>query len=151
MGAPVMQPGTRPAGATIQTMPQPMQAPMGGGMPVAQQYAQPATIPVAQPVMMPAGQDPRQMQALPLVAGGQMMLPPTPVQCTCPACGQVVLSAVDHQMGTGSWVVCLGVCCLGGGLLSWAGLLPCCMQDCQDAYHSCPNCHHQIGVKKFLF
>lgn len=99
---------------------------------------------MAQPVaLQPAGRT-----VLPMVAAS---LPNTPVQVTCTACQRVVVTSVKHEMGLGSWIVCAGLCCFGVGVACpCAGLLPCCMTQCQDAYHRCPSCGNHLGVNKFI-
>lgn len=137
--------------APIQPVAQPQPVLVVGG-----QQARMVQAPVAT-VAMPAGQIPVGMPAAqPLMRPmNHWELPTTPCQVTCPQCGAVGVTAVDYQMGTGPWAVCLGLCCFGVGVVSWAGLLPCCMTECQDAHHYCsnPSCHPRrlIGVKKFLF
>jgi len=101
------------------------------------------------------------IEARALPNGELQGLPETPTQITCPRCARVVVSSVKYEMGTGSWVMCLGVCCLGWlfaclsnvlcwACISWLGFLPCCLNQCQDAHHQCPACYGPIGSKKFL-
>merc|ERR1712216_569211 len=73
-----------------------------------------------------------------------------PAQVACRHCGLVVVTDVHHQMGCGSWALAAGLCCFGVGVVSWAGILPCCMNDCKNADPYCPSCGNLIGTKKFL-
>lgn len=132
------QPYSQP-GQTAQPPAQPLMTP---------HYAQPAAPQPVVPVMAtPVGMPP-QHQVMP--TGRVLSLPSTPVRCTCTECGRVIVTAVRHEMGLGSWAVCAGVCCFGAGALSWLGLLPCCLTECQDAHHTCPSCNSPLGVKKFI-
>jgi len=76
--------------------------------------------------------------------------PPTtngrqPQQFRCPVCNKDQVSNVTYQMGTGSWVwfvvfliVFFPISCCS-----------CCVNDCQDAVHTCPQCGREAGRNKF--
>ena len=59
------------------------------------------------------------------------------------------MTVVRHESGTGTVVCGLIIAVLGG----WVGccLIPCCVDDCMDAVHECPNCHALVGRKRFMF
>jgi len=68
-----------------------------------------------------------------------------PEQFYCIACRKHQVSDVHHEMGTGSWLWTMGFffvflplsCC------------PCCVEDCQDAVHTCPECGREVGKNRF--
>jgi len=63
----------------------------------------------------------------------------------CLLCRKNHVSNVKFDMGTGSWLwvsvflflFCPVSCC------------PCCVEDCQDAIHECPQCGREVGRNKF--
>jgi uncharacterized protein YaiE (UPF0345 family) len=71
-----------------------------------------------------------------------------PVQGVCPACKHQVVTIVTHEFGTGTAVTSCCLCCF---CAIAGGFIPCCLSDCQDAHHQCPNCKKEVGVKTFLF
>lgn len=73
-----------------------------------------------------------------------------PQELVCPHCKQDVTTEIQHDMGSGSYALCICGCCCGLGVLSWLGLLPCCIKSCQDAHHHCPKCQAELGTKVFL-
>lgn len=72
----------------------------------------------------------------------------TPTMTTCPHCHQTVQTTVGYTSGGLTWIAA-GVLCLMG---CWLGccLIPFCINDCQDACHSCPNCKKIIANKRRL-
>lgn len=108
----------------------------------ADRVAQPGA-PAAQPMTAP--------QPVVMNAHSAVTAASGPVLVTCPRCNSQVTTQVNHEMGTGSWATCACLCCFGVGVLSCAGLLPCCVKECQDAHHQCPACREKLGTKTFLF
>jgi len=142
----LMKPQPIPVAMPGSPQPIPVAMPVPQQSPMVAKYAQPMLVP--QPAMQQQGQMNAQM-----VPAQTMVLPAQAVQCTCPNCHQVVQSAVTYEMGTGSWLIVFGLCffgCFVAGFGAILGLLPCCVNDCQDAHHHCPRCNAQIGTKKFL-
>ncbi|KAI1307645.1 Lipopolysaccharide-induced tumor necrosis factor-alpha factor -like protein [Halotydeus destructor] len=71
---------------------------------------------------------------------------PYPSQTTCPNCSQNVMTSTMSSPGLLTWI-------LSGTLLligCWAGccLIPCCVPECQDVEHRCPNCKTHLGTYK---
>merc|ERR1712045_507503 len=108
---------------------------------------------IAQPAMGPPGYavpPPRQvamMQQRPMFWDlGNM-----PRSMMCPNCQLSITTEVDYAIGTGGWIWCLGwSCCTGGTCSLCIGMLSCCVDQMQDAYHRCPRCNASIGIHKFL-
>ncbi|CAI2177600.1 13203_t:CDS:2 [Funneliformis geosporum] len=61
-----------------------------------------------------------------------------PVVTTCPHCRQVVLSSVRFEIGGCTWLTSFALFFLGFG--GGCCLIPFCITDMKDSYHSCPNC-----------
>jgi len=78
-----------------------------------------------------------------MVQAVHMMFQEYPVALTCPSCQAQVVTAVDYQVGTFAWLLCLGMSFLG---LLICMFIPFCMDSCKDAVHHCPNCNNRLGV-----
>jgi len=64
----------------------------------------------------------------------------------CDFCKKQEVSQVSYRVGTGGLLfagVCLFVCFP-------LSLGPFCVEDCQDAVHTCPRCHREVGKDQFL-
>ncbi|XP_070580680.1 lipopolysaccharide-induced tumor necrosis factor-alpha factor homolog [Ptychodera flava] len=62
---------------------------------------------------------------------------------TCQHCRQQILTRVEYEVGTMTWLACF--------LLWFVGLwcccfIPFCMDNCKDAVHYCPNCSNHLGT-----
>ena len=69
---------------------------------------------------------------------------PDPIRVTCGNCSQVVVTNTGSSPGLLTWI-------LSGSLLAlgcWLGccLIPCCIRECQDVDHFCPNCQKLLGT-----
>ncbi|XP_037086489.1 LITAF domain-containing protein-like [Pollicipes pollicipes] len=68
---------------------------------------------------------------------------PNPTHMICPHCHAEIESSVKTSPSTMAWI--------SGGLIAlfgcWMGccLIPCCIDDCMDKEHSCPNCKAFLG------
>jgi lipopolysaccharide-induced tumor necrosis factor-alpha factor len=71
-----------------------------------------------------------------------------PREFRCPNCRRRGVTITKHEPGTGSWLLCVGLVCFGCWICA---LLPCCVEDCQDTKHFCPNCGADAGKKQFCF
>jgi lipopolysaccharide-induced tumor necrosis factor-alpha factor len=71
---------------------------------------------------------------------------PTPVQC--PRCQQQVISVVQKEVGTGTWLIAGAICFFGGAF--GCCLIPFCLPMCQDSVHSCPSCGNIIGRRNLM-
>ncbi|XP_078614769.1 lipopolysaccharide-induced tumor necrosis factor-alpha factor homolog [Branchiostoma floridae x Branchiostoma japonicum] len=72
-----------------------------------------------------------------------------PVSLTCPSCNQNVLTTVQYETGTFSWLMVGAVFLFGFAFpLVWLGccFIPLCIKDCKDAKHTCPNCKTYLGT-----
>jgi len=115
--------------------------------------------PVAYPPQPGGGYPPPAGGGYPPPAGGVYAPPATtvvvgvgtpqlgfePTVVTCPHCQQSVQTLVNYDAGLLTYLA-VGACLLFG---CWAGccLIPCCVNNCQDARHSCPSCKKVIGTK----
>ena len=63
-------------------------------------------------------------------------------------CRAQVISRVEYETGTGTWLICV-VCCLVGCDLGCC-LIPFCVDSMKDATHYCPNCNVSVGQRKLL-
>ncbi|XP_062866935.1 lipopolysaccharide-induced tumor necrosis factor-alpha factor homolog [Trichomycterus rosablanca] len=66
-----------------------------------------------------------------------------PTVTICPYCRNRITTKVHYKPGS----VALGMCCPISifGLICGFCLIPCCMPQFQDVYHSCPDCSKLIG------
>lgn len=70
-----------------------------------------------------------------------------PVVTTCPYCHERNLTRVQHEPGSLSWLLCLGLCLIGCGLFS---CIPCCLDATQDTIHRCSRCSKRLGTSARL-
>lgn len=75
-----------------------------------------------------------------------MPLGPQSSRATCPSCHSEITTSTDTEAGTRTYLMS-GLCLLFG---CWLGcfLIPCCMEDCLDVRHTCPNCKAHLGTYK---
>eukprot|EP01016_Furgasonia_blochmanni_P054598 TRINITY_DN9016_c0_g2_i2.p1 TRINITY_DN9016_c0_g2~~TRINITY_DN9016_c0_g2_i2.p1 ORF type:complete len:274 (-),score=11.59 TRINITY_DN9016_c0_g2_i2:1351-2112(-) len=66
----------------------------------------------------------------------------------CPTCNQQRQTLVIYQPGVGTISMVVLIIMLGGIL--GCCLIPCFMNDCKNAVHSCPACGTSLGTSKFL-
>jgi lipopolysaccharide-induced tumor necrosis factor-alpha factor len=64
-----------------------------------------------------------------------------PVTCTCNSCHQHVVSNLQYQTGTFTWLMCVVFCCLTA-CCCW---IPFVFNVFKDVVHLCPNCGSVIG------
>ena len=91
-----------------------------------------------------------------LVYPGQPGYPATPVVMwtntsqvtTCRFCNTTGPTQVRYEAGAVTWLSCLGICLLGGGL--GCCLIPFCVEPLQDCIHSCPRCGQMLGRKALV-
>jgi len=67
-----------------------------------------------------------------------------PVSMKCPHCQATIVTAIEYESGTCTWLSCLGLCLIGcdGGCC----LIPFCMDSTKDMRHICPSCNHTVGA-----
>lgn len=73
-----------------------------------------------------------------------MQFGPYPQRVTCPRCNAEVMTETHSTPGLLTYVlngVLFLVCCP-------CFLVPCCVRECKDIEHRCPNCQHMLGVYK---
>ncbi|XP_048848196.1 lipopolysaccharide-induced tumor necrosis factor-alpha factor homolog [Brienomyrus brachyistius] len=71
-----------------------------------------------------------------------------PVQTHCPMCMQMVLTRLEHNAGTMTWLTCAGLFIFG--CFYGCCLIPFCVDDLKDVNHRCPNCSTVLGTYKRL-
>lgn len=76
----------------------------------------------------------------------QVQFGPYPMRYTCPNCGAHVMTETHSTPGLLTYI-------LSGALfiLTWylcCCLVPCCVRECKDIEHRCPNCQHKLGLFK---
>ncbi len=67
---------------------------------------------------------------------------------TCRFCNTTGPTQVRYEPGAMTWLSCLGICLLGGGL--GCCLIPFCVEPLQDCIHSCPRCGQLLGRKALV-
>lgn len=76
----------------------------------------------------------------------QIQFGPYPMRYTCPNCNAHVMTETHSTPGLLTWILSGALCVLAGYLLCC--LVPCCVRECKDIEHKCPNCHHKLGLYK---
>ncbi|XP_046693106.1 lipopolysaccharide-induced tumor necrosis factor-alpha factor homolog isoform X1 [Silurus meridionalis] len=71
-------------------------------------------------------------------------LGPAPTVTTCPHCQHQITTSVRYRPGGTAWATCCLLTVVG--LVCGFCLIPCCLKEFQDAYHSCPACKNYLGV-----
>mmetsp|Transcript_39136 Transcript_39136/g.34820 ORF Transcript_39136/g.34820 Transcript_39136/m.34820 type:complete len:92 (+) Transcript_39136:394-669(+) len=79
--------------------------------------------------------------------GKPLNLGSQPTTVNCPHCGAKILTKTRKESGNGTICMALLLCCFCALI---GGLLPFCIDDCQDTVHSCPNCGNEAGRNKFF-
>eukprot|EP01083_Nonionella_stella_P251679 868103_1 len=82
----------------------------------------------------------------PILASTKLPFKPTIV--TCPTCKANAQTRVRYESGLATWLACGGVFFLGG--FCGCCLIPFCIDDLKDTYHSCSQCGAYIGVRKAM-
>ncbi|CAO1323496.1 unnamed protein product [Diamesa serratosioi] len=68
---------------------------------------------------------------------------PDPTIATCPSCRATITTTVRHEAGNKTHLFALGLCLIG----CWpCCLYPYCIDSCQNANHTCPNCNSFVGT-----
>ncbi|XP_060755430.1 lipopolysaccharide-induced tumor necrosis factor-alpha factor homolog [Neoarius graeffei] len=67
-----------------------------------------------------------------------------PTVIICPHCSRQITTSVYYKPGNAAWVMCCLLTLFG--LFCGFCLIPCCVKEFQDAYHSCPACKKFIGT-----
>lgn len=71
---------------------------------------------------------------------------PYPMRFTCPNCNAQVMTETHSTPGLLTYILSGALCVLAGYLLCC--LVPCCVRECKDIEHRCPNCKHRLGLFK---
>lgn len=102
------------------------------------------------PVSSHASNQPTQQQPQPMIiyqnTVTQAQFGPYPMRYTCPNCNAHVMTETHSTPGLLTYI-------LSGALLFLAFyccccLVPCCVRECKDIEHRCPNCQHKLGLFK---
>jgi len=134
----------QPTQVAYPVLPQQMHVANGQTHPQGFSNNQPQGYPQAQPGFQPTG--PQVVTTQPIIVQNRAIYGQTPLQQICQFCQANVVTNVSHEMGGGSWLICLG-------LLFFTGCcccLPCCITGLQDAVHQCPNCKRVVGRKNLM-
>lgn len=97
-----------------------------------------------------ASGDTIQQQPQPMIIYSNPSAPqfgPYPMRFTCPNCNAHVMTETHSTPGLLTWILSGAICCLAGYLLCCC-LVPCCVRECKDVEHVCPNCQHKLGLFK---
>mmetsp|Transcript_44481 Transcript_44481/g.71287 ORF Transcript_44481/g.71287 Transcript_44481/m.71287 type:complete len:97 (-) Transcript_44481:92-382(-) len=66
-----------------------------------------------------------------------------PVRTECPHCGSLVLTVLQYDTGTLTWIMCCFLMFIG--LFLGCCLVPFCLDNCKDVTHICPDCKREVG------
>ncbi|XP_071130198.1 LITAF domain-containing protein-like [Mytilus edulis] len=66
-----------------------------------------------------------------------------PVNMTCPACQKNIITGTRKEIGTMTWLACLGLCLVGCNI--GCCFIPFCVDSCKDTVHDCPSCQTVVG------
>lgn len=72
---------------------------------------------------------------------------PYPMRYTCPNCNAHVMTETHSTPGLLTYILSGALCCLAWYFLCCC-LIPCCVRECKDVEHRCPNCQHKLGLFK---
>jgi hypothetical protein len=64
----------------------------------------------------------------------------------CPFCRNTGPTLVSREAGTGTWLLCCGICCVTG----CCGPVVFLVDSAQDSIHNCSTCGRTIGVKRVM-
>lgn len=79
-------------------------------------------------------------------ASVRMMAAPHPVETFCGNCGKVVVTVVEYEPGTCTYLSCIGLVLIGCAL--GCCFVPFFVDSFKDAYHKCPRCYTLLGKYK---
>lgn len=107
--------------------------------------------PTAPPPMgfRPAGDQHNQGQPIVIYSNTTMQavqFGPYPMRYTCPHCGAHVMTETHSTPGALTYILSGALCLLAGVFLCC--FIPCCVRECKDIEHRCPNCQHKLGLFK---
>lgn len=83
-----------------------------------------------------------QQQPVLVVYSAPAFFGPDPILVNCSYCDQTVLTKTNSSPGVLTWMMSWLCCCVNPLLV----LVPCCIRECKDIVHSCPNCQRQLGI-----
>jgi len=115
--------------------------------PVAPQYQPPSAAPQYQqappPIAQPVTYSTTVTVTEPLI--GHAHWGEIPQRHHCQFCGKDIVTDVQYEPGTLTWLVAGGLILLG----CWLGccLIPFCVDGAKDVIHVCPHCHNVCGKK----
>lgn len=72
---------------------------------------------------------------------------PYPQRFTCPSCNAHVMTETQSTPGLLTYILS-GTLCVLAGWFPCCCLIPCCVRECKDIEHRCPNCQHKLGLYK---
>ena len=71
---------------------------------------------------------------------------PYPMRYTCPNCNAHVMTVTHSTPGSLTYILSGALCLLACPF--FCCLIPCCVKECKDIEHRCPNCQHKLGLFK---
>lgn len=71
---------------------------------------------------------------------------PYPMRITCPNCNAQVMTETHSTPGLLTYILSGALCILAGYFLCC--LVPCCVRECKDIEHRCPNCRQRLSLYK---
>lgn len=74
---------------------------------------------------------------------GKTPLQEWPVHMECPHCGGYILTSLEYETGTLTWIMCFFIMFIG--LFLGCCIVPFCMDGCKDIAHICPDCKREVG------
>lgn len=100
----------------------------------------------APPLGFQVAGDQQQSPGQPIViySNTTMQFGPYPMRYTCPNCNAHVMTEVHSTPGALTYILNAALCLLCFPCC----LIPCCVRECKDIEHRCPNCHYKLGLFK---
>lgn len=127
--------------------PPPVYSPPGQQPPVQMHHKEASAPPPpglhTSPPMQPRG---TQQPMIIYQANTTVQFGPYPMRYTCPNCNAHVMTETQSIPGSLTYILSGCLCLLGFYLLCC--LVPCCVRECKDIEHKCPNCGHRLGLFK---
>lgn len=139
----------KPAGQPDQPdYPPPAYSPPGRGPPVQMDNKASAPPPPGLHAGSPGSHDGQQQPPIIIYSNTvqSIQFGPYPMRFTCPHCNAHVMTETHSTPGLLTYILSGALCILAGYLLCC--LLPCCVRECKDIEHRCPNCQHRLGLFK---
>lgn len=96
----------------------------------------------------PGIRDPASTHQTIIMTVSPLQFGPYPVRVTCPNCNAYVMTETETTPGLLTYILSGALCLLACYICC---LIPCCVRECKDIEHRCPNCRHEIGYFKRMW